>query len=154
MTWRTPYGGLGLDFHPLLKSQHYELCFVAQSSLAALQLFLEENQTLTRLAALNGSKLSETREICLKSDGNKPIVIFIETDSGSSSPVYGRMILEYDIQVINQSYSTHLQGTGIWNCIVKIIFAMCSIADNNFFKLYCTIYHCLQGKLEILLEIT
>lgn len=109
VTWRTPFGGLALDFLPLLKSQHYELCFIARSSFATLQLFLEGNQTLTRLAALNNSKVSRTREICLRSAGAEPIVIFIETDSSSSSPVYGKMVFEYDIQVMPQSNISQMQ---------------------------------------------
>lgn len=126
VTWRTPFGGLALDFLPLVKSQHYELCFIARSSFATLQLFLEGNQTLTRLAALNNSRVSRTREICLRSAGAEPIVIFIETDSSSSSPVYGKMVLEYDIQVMPQSNVSQMQG--ILSCIIiEMIFTMCIV---------------------------
>lgn len=140
MTWRTPFGGLALDFLPPLKSQHYELCFVARSSFVTLQLFLEGNQTLTRLAALNNSKVSRTREICLTSAGTEPIVIFIETDSGSSSPVYGKMVFEYDIQVVPQSNISQTQGI-LSRIIIEMIFTMCIVKDSIAFKIIYSLIH-------------
>lgn len=137
VTWRTPYGGLALDFLPLLKSRRFELCFVARSAFATLQLFLEGNQSLVRLTALDGgSRSSQTPEICLRSTATggggdnastAPVVIFIETDSSGSSPVHGRLVFEYDVRVIPESHGGQTQEQECRPCSDdEVVMAVCT----------------------------
>lgn len=109
VVWRTPYGGLAMTFLPPLRSQVYKVCFFAESNRATVQLFREGNQSLNHLAVLNETNPSLSHEICLNSTSDQALIIFAETDSSSSSPVHGKLILEYDIRAIEPSAKEQMQ---------------------------------------------
>jgi len=162
VTWRSPYGGLQITvLPPGVRGRHFEACFFASASYAAIRLSIEHGDTLRTIYVLkapngtvSGSGVdnddNDIDDRCFRfTRGRHPLTLYAEVDAAMTSLAVGRLTVEYSVRRIRESEDGTLDDmAGRWIIIIIIIiiifFITCRVRIISFvlnWRVYSTVFY-------------